>query len=167
MKYFMYTTLGSWHLSQNRVVDLLYGTLGNTSRLKYGLDSSGKGSILPLKQTNKQKFSVWNTSCIQLWVLGIFRKIVLSICFMELWGTLLDWGFPSRGWSLHFDGKPIYNCSSVPSYRVCQYKLWSFQTGATKLDRFLPNNQHTLRNFENFENWTTWGASVAYKNQSF
>jgi hypothetical protein len=35
-----------------------------------------------------------------------------------------------------------------------QYGLWSFQTGGTKLERFLPKNQHTQRKFLNFENWT-------------
>ena len=28
---------------------------------------------------------------------------------------------------------------------VWQYGLWSFQTGGTKLERFLPKNQHTQR----------------------
>ena len=35
-----------------------------------------------------------------------------------------------------------------------QYGLWSFQTGGTKLERFLPKNQHTQRIILNFENWT-------------
>ena len=35
-----------------------------------------------------------------------------------------------------------------------QYRLWSFQTGGTKLERFLPKNQHTQRKFLNFDNWT-------------
>ena len=34
-----------------------------------------------------------------------------------------------------------------------QYRLWSFQTGGTKLERFLPKNQHTQRKLLNFENW--------------
>ena len=29
--------------------------------------------------------------------------------------------------------------------KVWQYGLWSFQTGDTKLERFLPKNQHTQR----------------------
>ena len=33
-----------------------------------------------------------------------------------------------------------------------QYGLWSFQTGGTKLERFLPENQHTQRKLLNFEN---------------
>ena len=35
-----------------------------------------------------------------------------------------------------------------------QYGLWSFQTGDTKLERFLHKNQHTQRIFLNFENWS-------------
>ena len=40
-------------------------------------------------------------------------------------------------------------------YGVWQYGLWSFQTGGTKLERFLPKNQHTQRKLLNFENWTS------------
>ena len=36
---------------------------------------------------------------------------------------------------------------------VWQYGLWSFQAGGTKLERFLPKNQHTQRKLLNFENW--------------
>ena len=38
--------------------------------------------------------------------------------------------------------------------RIWQYGFWSFQTGCTKLERFLHKNQHTQRNLLNFENWT-------------
>ena len=34
-----------------------------------------------------------------------------------------------------------------------QYGLWSFQTGGTKLERFLTKNQHTQRKLLNFQNW--------------
>ena len=34
-----------------------------------------------------------------------------------------------------------------------QYRLWNFQTGDTKLERFLPKNQHTQRELLNFEFW--------------
>ena len=47
-----------------------------------------------------------------------------------------------------------------------QYRLWSFQMGVTKLERFLPKNQHTQRKLLNFENWIS-GASEVFKNQSF
>ena len=36
---------------------------------------------------------------------------------------------------------------------VWQYGLWSFQAGGTKLERFLPKNQHTQRKLLNFEFW--------------
>ena len=42
-------------------------------------------------------------------------------------------------------------------YTLWQYGLWSFQTGGTKLERFLPKNQHTQRKLLNFENWIYGG----------
>ena len=44
--------------------------------------------------------------------------------------------------------------SSYCSQSIQQYGLWSFQTGGTKLERFLPKNQHSQRKFLDFENWT-------------
>ena len=39
-------------------------------------------------------------------------------------------------------------------YSLWQYGLWSFQAVGTKLERFLPKNQHThQRKLLNFENW--------------
>ena len=38
-------------------------------------------------------------------------------------------------------------------FGVWQCGLSSFQAGHTKLERFLPKNQPTQKNFENFENW--------------
>ena len=43
--------------------------------------------------------------------------------------------------------------SSDSSCVLWQYGLWSFQTGGTKLERFLPKNRHTQRKLLNFENW--------------
>ena len=43
------------------------------------------------------------------------------------------------------------------------YGLWSFQTGGTKLERFLPRNQRTQRKFLNFENWTNGDVSKSAK----
>ena len=34
-----------------------------------------------------------------------------------------------------------------------QYRLWSFQAGGTKLERFLHKNQHTQRKLLNFKFW--------------
>ena len=39
------------------------------------------------------------------------------------------------------------------TYVLWQYGLCSFQTGDTKLERFLPKNQHTQRKLLNFEFW--------------
>ena len=36
-------------------------------------------------------------------------------------------------------------------YKIWQYGLWRFQTGDTKLERFLPKNQHTERKSLKFE----------------
>ena len=46
-----------------------------------------------------------------------------------------------------------------PSRPLWQYGLWSFQTGGTKLERFLPKNQHTQRKLLNFENWVNGEVS--------
>ena len=55
------------------------------------------------------------------------------------------------------------NKGGVVTYNVVrtvwQYGLWSFQTGGTKLERCLPKNQHTQRNFLNFENWVSGEVS--------
>ena len=42
---------------------------------------------------------------------------------------------------------------------IWQYGLWSFQTGDTNLERFLPKNQHTQRKLLNFENWVNGEVS--------
>ena len=42
---------------------------------------------------------------------------------------------------------------------VNTYRLLSFLAGGTKLERFLPKNQHTQRKLLNFENW--WNGEVS------
>ena len=55
---------------------------------------------------------------------------------------------------LHLDLAPLHwNCM------LWQYRLWSFQTGGTKLERFFPKNQHTQRKLLNFENWVSGEVS--------
>ena len=49
---------------------------------------------------------------------------------------------------------------------IWRYGLWSFQTWGTKLERFLPKNEHTQRKLLKFENWLM-GDSEIFKNQSF
>ena len=44
-------------------------------------------------------------------------------------------------------------------FALWQHWLWSFQTGDTKLERFLLKNQHTHRKLLNFENWVNGEVS--------
>ena len=41
----------------------------------------------------------------------------------------------------------------TPPPEVWQYRLWCFQMGGTKLERFLPMNQRASRKLLNFEFW--------------
>ena len=43
--------------------------------------------------------------------------------------------------------------SFLDTCELWQYGLRGFQTEGTKLERFLPKNQHTQRKLLNFENW--------------
>ena len=49
----------------------------------------------------------------------------------------------------------IYCADDSHSVRniLLQYRLWSFQAWGTKLERFLPKNQHTQKKLLNFEFW--------------
>ena len=47
----------------------------------------------------------------------------------------------------------LYNSMEIQYVKLWQYRLWSFKSGNTKLERFLPKNQHTQRKLLNFENW--------------
>ena len=48
-----------------------------------------------------------------------------------------------------------------------QYRLWIFQTGGTKLERFLPKTQHILKGNYQILRIGLVGASEVFKNQSF
>ena len=52
---------------------------------------------------------------------------------------------------------------STIGWKVWQYKLWSFQMGGTKLEIFLPKNQHTQRKVSNFENRSNGEVSKCAK----
>ena len=65
---------------------------------------------------------------------------------------------PQKSWTL----LQIFN-SWMPKFTVIKnilhwairhYRLWSFKTRDTKLERYLHENQHTQRKLLNFENWT-------------
>ena len=50
-------------------------------------------------------------------------------------------------------------------YLIWQYRLWSFQMEGTKLEIFLPKNQHTQRKLLNFENWVDGKVSKSANSQ--
>ena len=50
-------------------------------------------------------------------------------------------------------------------YWLWQYGLWSFQAGYTKLERFLPKNQHPQRKLLNFEYWISGGLRSFQKSE--
>ena len=49
--------------------------------------------------------------------------------------------------ALNIDKSLIDQSSLVQSDKVWHYRLWSFQTGYIRLERFLPKNQHAKRIF--------------------
>ena len=84
----------------------------------------------------------------------IFRTleyVISEINAMPLTSNQLhNYGFPVSPSSDFF---LLYSLSYGLVCQIWQYGLWSFQTGGTKLERFLPKNQHTQRKLLNFENW--------------
>ena len=52
---------------------------------------------------------------------------------------------------------------SVDFEGLWQHRLWSFKSGDTQLERFLPKNQHTQRKLWNFENWCSGEVSKSLK----
>ena len=65
--------------------------------------------------------------------------------------------FPQMSW--HYDNRfTLYS-----SWTIWQYGMWSFQTGSTKLERFLPKNQNTQRKWLKFENWVNGEVSKSAK----
>ena len=46
---------------------------------------------------------------------------------------------------------------------IMAIQVVEFQTGGTKLERFLPKNQHTQRKLLNFENWVNREVSRSAK----
>jgi hypothetical protein len=51
-------------------------------------------------------------------------------------------------------------------YELWQYGLWIFQTWGTKLERFLPMNQHTQRKLLKSENWVN-GSLRSFQKSGF
>jgi len=62
---------------------------------------------------------------------------------------------PIQAWGQASDLADLVNLLSILTfleyYSLWQYRLWSFQTGDTKLERFSPKNKHTQRKLLNYE----------------
>jgi hypothetical protein len=67
-------------------------------------------------------------------------------------------------WAAQFSERVLL---TVSMSSLWQYGLWSFQTGGTKLERFLHKNQHTQRKLLNFENSTSGGHQKLVKVRVF
>ena len=52
-----------------------------------------------------------------------------------------------------------------PVRLLWKYGLCSFQTGGTKLERFLPKNQHPQGKLLNFKNWISGGLRSFQKSE--
>ena len=74
-----------------------------------------------------------------------------------------SWGF--RNNVKNFYRWWICTASLLQSCALWQYGLWSFQTGGTKLERFLSKNQHTQRKLLNFEKWISGGLRSFQKSE--
>ena len=60
---------------------------------------------------------------------------------------------------INFIGKNLHSVGCA----LWQYGLWGFQTGGTKLERLLPENQHTQKKLLHFENWVNGEMSKSAK----
>ena len=56
-------------------------------------------------------------------------------------------------WRIRFDVAKIVKFNLGNQIQLWQYGLSGFQAGDTKLERFLPKNQHSQKRLLNFENW--------------
>ena len=98
--------------------------------------------------------------------------------YKELSNVIYGWPLMNRskyysgGRTLHPWPQSFVSQSCAPKSRVSeerlssqvwQYGLWSFQTGDTKLERFLPKNQHTQKKLLSFEFWINGELSKSAK----
>ena len=96
-----------------------------------------------------------------IWYLGSNSTLITTVrhayLVSNVWHLVLvlklDGFTRNHHWLLNnFKTEPL-NTDNFGLWTLWQYGLWSFQTGVTRLDSFLPKNQHTQRKLLNFENW--------------
>ena len=100
------------------------------------------------------KISMW-----KLWSSGTFGNwpLLFSLSISLILSNLSHCG-TVKAINLKYRHKhPIYNLPTILHriiiWKLWQYGLWSFQTGDTKLEIFLPKNQHIQKKLLNFEFW--------------
>ena len=74
------------------------------------------------------------------------NPVCSSVCFLRFWQKC----HITLSYRRRLSYRRPYD---IHTYVLWQYGLWSFQAGGTKLERFLPNNQHTQRKLLNCDNW--------------
>ena len=93
-------------------------------------------------------------------ILHIFEQILLSVKHLQ---TTFYRHSDFLSVELVYHQNIKINSLFIHRSPLWQYGSWSFQMGGTKLERYLPKNQHTQRNFFNFENWTNGEVSKSAK----
>ena len=58
---------------------------------------------------------------------------------------------------------PTACCRVISMLDIMAIRVVEFSSGGTKLERFLPKNQHTQRKLLNFENWVNGEVSKSAK----
>ena len=97
---------------------------------------------------------LWPYLKIWQWELIFVRavKAISSLGVCSPW--IMGWNFWYKlPWHYILILKLTRCCHLHSTCAIWQYGLWSFQTGGTKLERFLPKNPHTQRKLLNFEFW--------------
>ena len=75
--------------------------------------------------------------------------------------SLTDTDFTRQMWNCEF--RVSYRLILRYAYLLLQHGLWSFQTGDTKLERFLPKNHNIQRKWLNFDFWINGELSKSAK----
>ena len=55
------------------------------------------------------------------------------------------------------EGRHLSKMNNIFDPMMCTMVIWVVEFSSTKLERFLPKNQHTQRKLLNFENWCKMG----------
>ena len=97
-----------------------------------------------------------------LYILDFCKNFKTTICGNTFWRHFMH--LPALFEMLVIYGIFIIMCCQF-GYCVFQYGLWSFQTRGTKLERFLPKNQHPQRKLLNFDNWISGGLRSFQKSE--